>query len=262
MPVYFAALNSVEFLTMRNFLKNNLLAIIVCLTVAFTYASATTITRPYSASDYAGGTKAVGAKVNAEFANIVAWLNGGNIGSDNIATSGVATANIASFAVTNPKLGYQSVTLDKLYPSSISVTASSASYSTTSEVPAVVTGLSTTFVASGRPVKVSLETNPSTFSTGTYGGFLSGGNIVTGDGNDAIFFVRDSSTTAFLRFAPINVGGGLFARPVHPCSAFAYTETSLVQGNTYTFALKASTGTTGASSTVSVTNCRLVVREW
>lgn len=249
---------------MRKFLQQNLLAVLVCLVAVGTFASATTITRPYGASDYAGGTKAVGSKVNAEFANIVAWLNGGNIGSDNIATGGVATANIASFAVTNTKLGAASVSLDKLAASSIAVTAA-AVYSTTSEVPATVTNLSTTFTASGRPVHVSLENNPGTWTflgANRYEGYITGGNIITGDGEDAIFFVRDLSTTAMIKFAPINVGGGLFARPVHPCSSFSYTDTSLSAGVTYTIALKASTGTTGGFSTVSVVNCRLVVREW
>lgn len=251
---------------MRKILQKSLLWLIPLLVAIYTYAAlATTITRPYSSSDYAGGTKAVGAKVNAEFQNIVSWLNGGNISSDNIATSGVATANIASFAVTTAKILDANVTLAKLESSHISVTSSSSLYQTLSEVPATVTNLSTTFTPSGRPITVALEPVAATYQNGgitRYDGFVSGGNIASGNGNDAIFFVRDSSTTAHWQFLPVSLGGGAWARQTYPCAAFRYTETGLTSGVSYTFALKASTGLSGSVSTVTVANCRLVVREW
>jgi len=60
-----------------------------------TTANATTIVRPYGASDYAGGAKAVGSKVDSEFDTIVNWLNGGNIASGNIAAFGVLKTNLS-----------------------------------------------------------------------------------------------------------------------------------------------------------------------
>lgn len=248
---------------MRNFLKNNALAILVCLVTVGTFASATTITRPYGASDYAGGTKAVGTKVNAEFASIVAWLNGGNISSENIATSGVATSNIASFAVTTAKIANQNVTFAKLEAPKISVTSSSSAYVLAeSPTPATVTNLSTTFTASGRPITVALEPVPSSYQlegVTYYDGYVSGSNNAA---TSALFFVRDGSTTAHFYLRPITVTGPLYDYRVYPCSSFRYTETALVQGEEYTFAVKVSTGVAAGDDAAFVYNCRLVVREW
>lgn len=242
---------------MRNFLKNNALAILVCLAAMGTFASATTITRPYGASDYAGGTKAVGAKVNAEFASIVAWLNSGNIDSTNIATSGVATANIQALAVTTAKIANLSVTPGKLEAANIKVTSSSSLYTLTNTVtPATVTNLSTTFTPSGlRPLSIRLENN-----VGNY--VFSGNSIPSGlievagagaltVGNN-LFFVKDGSTTVHF---PIALTSGTRV----PCSMFNYTEFSPSAG-TYTYALKASNGNTSDTG-ISVVNCRLVVEE-
>ncbi len=254
---------------MRDFLKKNLLAILVCLFAAFTYASASTITRPYSAADYAGGTKAVGAKVNAEFASIVSWLNGGNIGSDNIATGGVATANIASFAVTTAKLNGGAVTLDKLEAAHIYVTSSSSvSQAAAQPTPAVITNLSTTFTATGRPVNVSLEAYPAPYilnGVTTYGSGVTAIADGTIGASGAIFFVRDSSTTAhfpILNFVSsgIAVGAPTYTAIPYQCADFHYTEIGLTSGVSYTFSAKASS--VNGSSSVIVLNCRLVVREW
>lgn len=241
---------------MRSFLKKNLLAIFVCLAATFAIASATTITRPYSAADYAGGTKAVGTKVNAEFQSIVDWINGGNISSTNIATSGVATTNIASFSVTSAKIDAGAVSLSKLAASSISVTSSSSAYSITSATPATITNLSTTFTASGRPIRVSLEPVPSHYISGgnqTYGSYIQPSGTA-GDQN-AIFFVRDASTAAHF---PLKTAISGANTPRYPCSVADYTETGLISGVTYTYYAKASAD----AGTLSVINCRLVVREW
>lgn len=247
---------------MRKFLKNNALAILVCLAAVGTLASATTITRPYGASDYAGGTKAVGTKVNAEFASIVAWLNGGNISSDNIATAGVATANIASFAVTSAKIATLAVSKDKLSAANLSVTSGSSLYLLENTVtPATVSNLSTVFTSQyGRPTRISLEPNPGTYQAS---GFSAHRSFIQAAGNgasslgSAIFFVRDSSTTAHWQLLS---GIATASTDYLPCSGFSYTEIGLVAGVSYTYAVKASTGNASDTS-IFVANCRLVVEE-
>lgn len=228
----------------------------VCLCAVGVFASATTITRPYGSSDYAGGTKAVGTKVNAEFASIVAWLNGANISSDNIATSGVATANIASFAVTTAKLNTASVTPVKLSTANLQISSSSSLYTlSNTETPATVTNLSTTITTTAdRPVSIRLENNPSTYqSSGVaqYTGYIKANGAGSDTLGASLFFVRDSSTTAHWQVLSNGV-------ETVPCSAFSYTEN--LPSGTYTYYVKASTG--DASSTgIAVINCRLVVEE-
>jgi len=241
-----------------NFFKHNLLSILVCLSLCAAYASATTLTRPYGSTDYAGGQKAVGSKVNTEFDTIVNWLNGGNISSTYIATGGIATANIASFAITNAKLA----------TSTLTVTSSSSVYTTTSNVPATVTNLSTTYTSTGRPLAISLEAYPGTYVLGGVNTYASGVLPISSGTNasaGSLFFVKDSSTTAhFPLFNMLTSGvvGGATAYNAIPyqCADFKYTETGLTSGVTYTFELKAS-AYSGSSDGVSVINCRLVVRE-
>lgn len=235
---------------MRNFLKHNFLVLLVlfCAYAAVSWAS--TITRPYSAADYAGGQKAVGSKVNAEFQSIVDWLNGANISSGNIATQGIATSNYAD----------SSVTLAKLGSSNLVVTSSSSAYQATGSVsPFTVTNLSTTITTNGRPVVVSLEPAPSTYiSSGStfFGSFVRQFANPSGT-SDALFFVRDSSTTAYFFLSNLS-GAATIDDMRNQCSNFRYTETSLAAG-TYTFAVKIGLAATG--NTVFVYNCRLVVRE-
>lgn len=241
---------------MRNFLKNNALAILVCIFAVGAVGSATTITRPYSSADYAGGTKAVGSKVNAEFANIVSWLNNGNITSPNIGTGGVATSNLADLGVTTAKIDNNAVTPGKLSAPNIKVTSSSSLFTLSNTLtPATVTNLSTTIVASGvRPISVRLENNTGTYvSSGVdlpSGGIETiGANALTVGSN--IFFVRDSSTTAHWPIA-------LTAGSRVPCN-FSYTEQNPAAG-TYTYTVKASNGDASATG-VAIFNCRLVVEE-
>lgn len=241
---------------MRTFLKNNLLAILVCVFAVGSFASATTITRPYSSSDYAGGTKAVGAYVNAEFQNIVSWLNNGNITSVNIGTGGVATANLASFSVTEAKIAAYAVTPGKLSAPNLKVTSSSSLFTLSNTVtPATITNLSTTITASGfRNLSVRLENNPGTYvSSGAdrpSGGMETiGANALTVGSN--IFFVRDASTTAHW---PIAATAGTRL----PCN-FSYTEV-LPPAATYTFTVKVSNGDASATG-LAIFNCRLVVEE-
>lgn len=246
---------------MRTFLKNNALAILVCLFAVGSFASATTITRPYGAGDYAGGTKAVGSYVNAEFANIVSWLNNGNITATNIGTGGVATANIASYAVTTAKIVDAAVTKVKLSAANLAVTSASSLYVlSNTTLAATITGLSTTITTSLRPVRVSLEANPGTYRSGTADLWPSYVNASGYNSNlgSTLFFVRDGSTTAsFL----VTSNSTLVDTPMHPCSGFSYTDFEPVAlGGTFSYSVKAANNA-AAGSTLQVVNCRLVVEE-
>lgn len=233
---------------MRNFLKHNFLVIGMLLCGFAAFSLANTITRPYGSSDYAGGQKAVGAKVNAEFQSIVDWLNGGNIGSTNIATGGVATANLADGSVTIAKMAGACCG----YPV---ITASSSAFSMTGTVPVTVSNLSTTITTNGRAVRVALEPAPGTYllnNAQVYGSYVA----VIGGANGTfsnIFFVNNGATTAVFN---INTFSNNTA---FQCSDFSYTE-NLLPAGTYTFALKASAYQNVAPQ-LQVFNCRLVVRE-
>ena len=213
-------------------------------------APATTLVRPYGSSDYAGGQRAVGSKVNSEFDTIVNWLNGANIDSTNIYAGGIATSNYAA----------GSVTLAKLAASTLTVTATSSDYQTTGSVtPATVTNLSTTFTSTGRPILVSLEANPATYLSGGvpfFGSFVRQYSNPSGT-SDALFFVRDSTTTAYFFLSNIT-GAATITDKRSDCGSFHYTEYNLPAG-TYSFAVKV--GLAATTNTVFVTNCRLVVRE-
>lgn len=233
---------------------NHAFLLILCSTFAYTAGQlvfGNTITRPYSSADYAGGQKAVGAKVNAEFQSIVDWLNGGNIGPTNIATQGVATSNLADGSVTLAKMagaccGYPTVT------NSSSAFSSSTNAGVT---PVTVSNLSTTFTSHGRAIYVGLEPNLSTYllnNNQTFGSYIA----VVGGSNGVfsnLFFVRNTSTTAHFNITTFSNNTG------YTCSDFHYTEDALAAG-TYTFSVKVSSYANLASS-IAVFNCRLVVRE-
>lgn len=216
---------------MRNFFKHNFLSILVCLCVTAALASATTINRPYGSSDYAGGAKAVGAKVNAEFDNIVDWLNGGNISSGNIAALGVQGVNL--FA-------------------NFKITSSSSYFTMTSPTAATITNLSTTITTSGRPVHVSLQGAGESYminGTSTLRSFLMSGDGMWNAAN--MLFMRDSSTVSQ---QTINYNNGLLYKDT--CSSYAHMDHP--SAGTYTYTAKVFSG---AGSQVTVGGCKLVVRE-
>ncbi len=248
--VYSSPAKSVEFLTMRNFLKQNFLFVLGCL---FGYSAlelsfGDTFVRPYGSGDYAGGQKAVGAKVNAEFQEISDWLNGGNIDSTNLASGGIVNANIAD----------ATIAIGKLATSGLKVTSSSSAYSLTGIIPAQVTNLSTTLTTHGRPVSVYLEGAPATY---LFSGSQTFGNYVAAAGNGTgiasnLFFVTDSATASFYNVMTNTAGGTI----LYPCSSFSYTDTSLSAGS-HTFAVKVSQSAGNSSLGIFVFNCRLIVRE-
>lgn len=135
---------------MRNFLKNNLISVAVCLMALGALSFADTYVRPYGATNYAAGTRAIGSVVNAEFESIKNWLNGGNISSENIAALGVATANIDDGAVTPVKMA-------RLTP--VDNTGSTLPFTASGSCP--TTGGALTITTSGRPVYLNFRSNSS-----------------------------------------------------------------------------------------------------
>lgn len=204
---------------------------VLCLIPSLAFA--TSFTRPYGASDYAGGAKAVGAKVNAEFAYISSWLNGGNIATGNIAAFGVANTNLAM-----PNLG---------------ITTSSSSFSGQGPNLVSVTNLSTTITTVGRPVEIRLQNayDLVTISSSqtTIDGVYSDDTTSTRPGS-SVMFIRDSATVS--RMAVPYKGTNVY----NPCSSYSYIDQP--SSGTYTYAVKVSNS--GSNSTF-VYNCRLVVRE-
>lgn len=215
---------------MKNFLKNNLLSVLVTLSFCFTWASATTISRPYTSADYAGGAKAVGSKVNTEFQSIVDWLNGGNISTGNIADLGVTKAKLAA-------LGQQASSSSGVF-NSISTDATS------------VTNLSASITTIGRPVMVMLQS-----ATTIHGGYIGFRNPTTNAPSGNVALIRDSSTVSLhvLTAGTFSSGGSTYV----PCSAVSYMDTP--SAGTYTYSVKIKSivnSTTGV-----VEYCKLVVYE-
>lgn len=223
-----------------NFLKNNLVAIVVSLLTFGALATANTITRPYGPPDYAGGQKAVGAKVNAEFENITTWLNTGNISSLNIASGGVETINIADGAVTPEKLSALNIT----------ITDASSYFTTTSTTQQDVTNLSGSITTNGRAVVVEMIPTDTQYP---YDDGLGNVNTLsswyeaptTDDGH--VLLIKDSSTLVDYR---VNTGTG-------PCSAFSYVDD--VSAGTYTY--KVAIRTDAGLGAIVVSGCKLVIRE-
>jgi len=243
---------------MREFLKRNFLILGVLFFGYAAYALASTYVRPYGSSDYAGGQKAVGSKVNTEFESLTSWLNGGYIASGNIASLGVATSNVANGAITPAKIA----------SSNLKVTSSSSAYAMSSVTPATITNLSTTYTSNGRPVYIGLEASPETYLSSlvaTYGSGITTTADPAKGYSGAIFFVTGSSTTAHfplwnLVSSGIAVGAPTYTGTPYQCADFHYTDSSMISGSTYTISANVSAATT-STAVVSVTNCRLVVRE-
>ena len=238
---------------MRNFLKQNFLVMLVLFFGYAAIALASTYVRPYSSTDYLGGQKAVGAKVNAEFQAISDFLNGGNIGSTNIAALGVATSNINDAAVTFAKLA----------ASNLKVTGTSSAFSITNSYSQAVTNLSTTITTVGaRPVTVKLEAAGGTYllsGASKYDSYVAFQNASAhgSPGTDfaALWIVRDGSTVA--HYAS-EIGKTGTSEVYKACSAFSFTDQPAAGSHTYSVYV---TSAGSLQDTALVYNCRLVVRE-
>lgn len=205
---------------MRNFLRQNSLALFLSLSLFYSYAAVGgVITRPYGSSDYAGGTKAVGSKVNAEFDTIVNWLNGGNIASDNIAAFGVGTANLANGSVTQIKLATKTVSSGVLTINSTSTTVATA-----------VTG-SISVTGTGRPIFIGLK---GTLSS-TLPGLLTVSSTSTAIIKGHIEIWRDSTVISSQAFGMGSTSSGSTLRAHEPPSSFWVIDDGASSGaHTYT----------------------------
>lgn len=219
---------------MRNFLKNNLLSLTVCVLTIASWTVAGTITRIYT---FAGGDRAIATHVNAEFNNVLDFINNAGIGSNNIAGGGIATANIASYAVTKAKLDTATLT----------ISANSGAFSGTNPHTLAVTNLSTTITTTGRPVRMSLVSG-GTFtvsSASTNVSYVMATNSTTSN----ILFLKDNVTTVIFPLVGASAAG-------LPCSAFQFVESPSAGSHTYSVAVKASGG-----GTIFVYGCSILVEE-
>lgn len=215
-------------------------------------ALATSFVRPYGSADYAAGTKAVGTKVNAEFAYISSWLNNGNIASANIATLGVLATNLGTGSVITSKLLDGNVTNIKLADSNTKFTAGSGVFATGGgpSTLQLITNLSTTISTVGRPVRVSMQTSGDLTNCTGSGVTRLGYLTFDGSGGEAdLYVIRDSQTTV-ASFLNTNV---LY----RDCSAYSYVDNPATGTHTYSARISLSSGL----ASLSVCNCKLVVQE-
>lgn len=202
-----------------------------------------TIVRPYGPSDYAGGAKAVGSKVNSEFATIASFINGKNIASDNITDLGINTANLNTGAVTKIK-----------QTSNYAVTASSGTFAyvaSSATTLKAITNLSTTITTTGKPVLVGLY--PAEYN-GSLGAIIwQTGGVAANSGT--LWLLRDSSTTG----AGYNMNGSGNTLETHSCSNFSYVDTPV--SGTYVYSVRLSVVYSSGTSEADVNHCRLIVQE-
>lgn len=216
---------------MKQFLKNNLIAVVLCTCIVSLVSYATTFSRPYSSTVYNAGTKAVGTYVNAEFQAIADFLNNGNISSVNIQAQGVEQNDLFS---------------------NMRVTNASSLFTATGATATQVTNLSQSLTTQGRPVRLELISTSTTYAvngTSTLASFL-----YSDDNNlnaSYLTFNRDSSTLAQ---QVINYHDSLLY--ADPCSSYSHTD--FVSAGTYTYTVKVFSN---PGKTATVAGCRLVVRE-
>lgn len=217
----------------------NILGLLLIPGVAF----AGTIVRPYGPSDYAGGAKAVGSKVNAEFATIASFLNGANIASDNITALGINTGNINTGAVTKVK-----------QTSNYAITGSTGNFVyivNTATTLKEITNLSTTITTTGKPVLVGLYPAEYSGSAGSIIWQTGGVSANTG----TLWLLRDSSTTG----AGYSMTGSGNTIETHSCSNFSYVDTPV--SGSYTYSVRLSVSYSSGTSSADINNCRLIVQE-
>lgn len=212
-------------------------------------ALAGTYVRPYGPSDYAGGAKAVGSKVNSEFADIASFLNGKNIASSNITSLGVTTDNLAAGSVTTVKLS-----------PNYGVTAGSGLMTILgSTTLRQITNLSTTFTSYGKPVHLQLVPDA---GGGTCGSTLSYISFTYAAGSSlqaGLYMISDSSTT--FKYNYVNgITSASTVTEYYPCSMISHW--AVPDPGSYTYSVKYSAVAGGAFDGVSFCNCKLVVQEF
>jgi len=235
---------------MKNFIKNNAISVFVSLLALGGLSYADVIVRPYGPTDYAGGAKAVGSKVNAEFQNIVSWLNGGNISSNNISAFGVASSNIADNAVITSKIANNAVTKAKLSGNYTQTGFSGyLSITDTSTTALLVTNNSTTVTTSGRPVLVTFGGSALTFGCPApiIGSYI--GSNGDDDNQGYLQIRRNGSASALFNLQP----------GYSPCSNYSYVD--FPAAGTYTYQASLRVDYTSGGYTASVCSCNMIVQE-
>ena len=222
---------------MINFIKNNLLSLTFVVLAVSAISFADVITRPYSLPDYAGGTKAVGTKVNAEFQNIVDWLNGANIDNTNLAFKGIVGSNIADLTITN----------DKLAPLFITG-ASQSTFAVTGVTVAAASGITTDYESvSGRPVLVG----------------LSGGSAIISSDTETpvigiVVITRDNTIVYQGTFGTVLQTAQTGYKHYIPASAIRFIDTGLTAGVEYTYEVKVTITNASVTMTFESMNIQVV----
>lgn len=228
-----------------NFFKNNLVAMIVALFAFGGLSLATTYNRPYDSTDYAGGTKAVGAYVNAEFQGLTDFLNAGNLSSINIANGGIATANIAGGAVTPAKMA-------RLTDDSFSILSGSISSVSTT---ATVTGLEFSITTSGRPVAIYVRGLDLPNVSGYFAVVSDTSTSMLG----SVYLYRNGVVLQNVRIGGTVPSGqeGASNRFFYPPSAFNFIDNPVA--GTYTYSIRVSVD--DANSSISLADLQVIAYE-
>jgi len=242
-------------------MKGTFWVIIASVLTLSSLSVASVIVRPYGPVDYAAGTLAVGPKVNAEFENITSWLNGQNIGSDNIATGGVASVNFKASSLITRTFAAESVPKTKT-PSNHSQSTGSGDFVIVSTGTTTVPGLSASITTSGRPVLVSLQGGDATVVCQL--GFIDYGNVQSQFGNStddkiALGVVRDGVTISNSRIGRIE---DLVVDSIQrfPCGSFRFVD--FPSAGTHTYSIIAQASKAGSSDpAMRICNCTTVLQE-
>lgn len=217
-------------------------AIFLSFLLAFS-AQAGTVSRLF---DFQPHTPAQADQVDAELDNILSTLNG-NINSDNLLDGGIATADIASYAVTQAKLG----------PKGQQISSSSALVESASVLESLVQNMTDNITVISRPVFVGLQASGSGPGGVTYrnGGTAATSNVAY------ISFNRDQATVNQLMVNARVVSSYLATQNVTvalPCSAFSFIDVPTAGPHNYTASFRVATNDSGV---IQVENCKLVVFE-
>ena len=171
-------------------------------------------------------------------------ITAGKLASDAVTTNkiindAVTTNKVADGAITADKLADGSIASSKLAPVNYALSASSGTFQTNSIAFTLITNLSVSFTATGRPIVAEL------IADGSNIGLIYGTNT-----HNSALIMKYGSTT----FAGFGIG---LSGDVVPAGAIRHTLYGLAAG-TYTFTVLGDTSTGG---TLTVTGIKLSVRE-
>jgi hypothetical protein len=209
---------------------------------------------------FSAGQKIVASQVNQNFNDILGAING-NLNTDNILDGGIATADLASNAVSNAKIADDSVTSAKILDGTIATAdiathavskiklaqqniASSSSTTGSFTIGAsgsIVSFASASITTVGRPVHVMLHGDGGSASS----------LISEGAGGQLAVRIEENFATKDIVIIEAGAGGGVSV----PCSSIHWV--GQPAAGTYEYILRASSAVGAAA----ITNCRLKVWE-